>query len=69
MAKIDESTGAVAAASRCELPTTTPTDDAERPGDEDRRADLAHRGRKARRKTAPSVAAASTMSLGDARMI
>ncbi len=52
MAKIDDSTGAVAAASVRELPGDDAHDDAERPGDDDGRDDLAHGGREGREKHA-----------------
>ena len=69
MAKIDDSTGAVAAASTFELPATTPT---MMPSVQAMRIAATISTTvvaKAARNTRPSVIAAPTMALGAARMI
>ena len=69
MAKIDDSTGAVAAAKECELPATMPTVMPSVQAMTMAAMISPTVVAKAARNTLPSVAAAATIALGAARMI
>jgi hypothetical protein len=69
MAKIDDRTGAVAAASICELPAMTPSTTPSTHATIIAATISAMVTAKARMNTPPSLAAAATISLGAASMI